>query len=54
MREIFNSRDLNMSANLMQSLLGEVQFIEPDIVDEDYIDDEAFRVDAMDYEIKTY
>ena len=54
MREPFNSRDLIMSAGLMQSMLGETPFADQDMadyVDEDYVCCEDLRVDAMDYEI---
>jgi len=54
MRERFNSRDLIMSAGLMQSMLGETPFADQnmaDYVDEDYTCLEDLRVDAMDYEV---
>ena len=56
MREPFNSRDLIMSAGLMQSMLGETPFADQDMadyVDEDYTCLEDLRVDAMDYEIES-
>ncbi len=54
MRERFNSRDLIMSAGLMQSMLGETPFADQDMADyvnEDYTCLEDLRVDAMDYEV---
>lgn len=56
MSERFNSRDLIMSAGLMQSMLGETPFADQDMsdfIDEDYVSYEDLRVDAMDYEIKS-
>ena len=56
MREPFNSRDLIMSAGLMQSMLGDTPFADQnmaDYVDEDYVCYEDLIVDAMDYEIES-
>ena len=56
MRERFNSRDLIMSAGLMQSMLGDTPFADQnmaDYVDEDYVCYEDLIVDAMDYEIES-
>ena len=51
MREIFNSRDLDMSAGLMASMLGDIPFAD-NRVDEDYVEYEDLIVDAMDYEVR--
>ncbi len=52
MREIFNSRDLDMSAGLMASMLGDIPFTDSRI-DEDYVEYEDLIVDAMDYEVRS-
>ena len=48
MKVIFNSRDLDISAGLMASMLGDVPFTDNEI----YTDYEDLIVESMDYAVE--